>query len=409
VPAPHQPLRLGEASRKKQNEMNAFELERRELQRHIDSYLSKGANLTASERKACDLLLAKFANLRSEDERISKFNSVADSVGIPRIALPTEEQRTAQRDNDELRDYLVRRKEARTYTGLQVATDSLGGYYVPQTFYDGVTFALKQADGLWNGDVVTLWEDIHGNSATFPLIDDTGTVAVQVGEEQTSSESEIAEIDKLTLSKIPTWRSKKLITSIELLQDSAFPVEQFVSSAVASRFQRGISAANASTLISSLTSGATSASATAVGLDDTLELLASLDPAYLNQPKTFFGMNFQTLVSLLKLKDTSGRYQWHPRTDANGRLLLHNIPVVVMPSLPSAAANAAGTVVLGDFSRCVRRIIKGSMRLMRYTQADNLAENGLVAYEGFLRTSFGVLTSSNITNPPIKFLTQAAS
>jgi HK97 family phage major capsid protein len=252
--------------------------------------------------------------------------------------------------------------------------------------------------------VITLREDTHGNAATFALLDDTATVAVVAGENTNSAEAELAVIDKMTLGKIPTWRSKKLVTTMELSQDSAFPLSDVISSAIAGRFQRGIGAANAATLISSTTSGATSAAAGVVSLDDILTLMGSLDPAYLSQPKTFFGLNFSTMIGLLKLKDLQGRYQWKPTYDSNGRPLLYGTPVVLMPSL-SNVATGNKPVVLGDFSRCVRRIVKDSMKIQRYEQAATLAENGLLAYEGFLRTSFGVLTSGNITNPPIKYLT----
>ena len=380
--------------------MNAVELERKELTRQIDGFLAQ-SKLTREDQKRCDALMAKLANLKSEDERRSKIAQVGSELGLNFNASAPTEASATERD---LRNYFAYGKEARTYTGLSVATDSAGGFLVPQTIYSKITSALKLADGLFNDDVVTLWEDTHGNAATFALLDDTGVSAVVAGENTNSAEAELAVIDKLTLAKIPTWRSKKLVTTMEISQDSAFPLSDVISNAIAGRFQRGIGAANAATLISSTTSGATSAAAGVVGLDDILTLMGSLDPAYLSQPKTFFGMNFSTMIGLLKLKDSQGRYQWKPRVDANGRPLLHNVPVVLMPSL-SNVATGNKPIVLGDFSRCVRRIVKDSMKIQKYEQTATLAENGLIAYEGFLRTSFGVLTSSNIVSPPIKHLT----
>jgi HK97 family phage major capsid protein len=329
-------------------------------------------------------------------------------AGIKTMKTEFSESATSERDEQrelvELRDYLISgKKEVRT--GMSVATDASGGFLVPTTMYQSITSALKLADGLFSDDVITVWPESHGNSATFALLDDTATVAVVAGEGTNSAEAELAVIDKMTLGKIPTWRSKKLVTTMELAADSAFPLSDVISSAVAGRFQRGIGAANAATLISSTTSGATSESAGAVDMNDILNLIGSLDPAYLNQPKTFFGMNFATMILLLKLKDSQGRNLWYPRYDSNGRPLLYNIPVVLMPSLPTVATGHTGSIVLGDFSACVRRVVKNSLRLMTYWQADNLAENGLIAYEAFVRTSFGVLTSSNVVSPPIKYMT----
>jgi HK97 family phage major capsid protein len=370
--------------------------------------LAENPNATKQDLKRADVLLAQASSLKSTYERQVR---LADAMGVPVEELTkgcvTEEQREEFHQNYNLRSYLAQGKQARSYSGMSVATDSNGGFFVPASFFSKVTTALKLTDGLWNDDVITLYEDTHGNQLTCPLVDDTAAAAVIVSENTLSDEGEIAVIDRLLLGKIPTWRSKKLIASLELIQDSAFPLEGLVASAIATRFQRGIGAANVTTLISSTTSGATSSSALTVSIDDTLNLLASVNPAYLNQPKTFFAMNFSTFVHLLKEKDSQGRYQWNPRTDANGRLLLHNVPVVVMPSLSNATAGAQGTVVVGDFSRAIRRVVKDSMKIQRYEQAPSLAENGLVAYEGFLRTSFGVLASSS--DSPIKYLTQAAS
>jgi HK97 family phage major capsid protein len=385
--------------------MDSYTIEKKELQRQIDALLIK-PSLNSSERSKCDLLISKMANLRSDEERIAKFNSVAESVGLKKIVRPSDEQKEHQQQNYDLRSYLSYGREARTYSGMSVAVDANGGYFVPQSFYNKVTTALKLADGLWDDSVITMYEDTHGNALTCPLLDDVAVAAVQISENATSAEAELNVVDKLTLGKIPTWRSKKLVASMELIQDSAFPLEDVIASAIGGRFQRGCGAANVATLLTSITSGATSEAAGAVSINDCLSLMGSLDPAFLNQPKTFFAMNFQTMINLLKIKDSSGRNVWHPRYDANGRALLYGIPVCIMPSLPNATTGNHA-VVLGDFSFALRRLVRDSLKVQRYHQVPTLAENGLVAYEGFLRTSFGVLASSSSTSVPIKYLTIA--
>jgi HK97 family phage major capsid protein len=290
---------------------------------------------------------------------------------------------------------------------MSIATDSNGGYFVPATFYSKVTAALKLSDGLWNPDVVTLYEDTHGGALTCPVIDDTSVSAIQVAENATSAENEIPVIDRLLLPKTPTWRSQKLSTSMELLQDAGFPLEDLIANAIAGRFQRGIGAANVASLLSSIPSGPTSTTTGIVSYDDTVELMRSVDPAYLNQPKTFFAMNFNTLAAILKEKDAQGHPIFDLPRDSNGRFLLHGIPVAIMPSLPSVSVTGNRPIVLGDFSRCLRRIVKDSFKIQRYSQTPSLAENGLVAFEGFVRTSFGVLASASSTTPPLKALVMA--
>jgi HK97 family phage major capsid protein len=402
--------------------MSSIAYQRAQLEGQLAQLLTEAdtlaaGNVTKEVRSKIDVKLAQAANLRGQlaglvddSARFERLAEVARELGmpVPVRETATEAQRTASEATAEFREYLATGKAFRTYAGMSVATDNNGGYFVPQDFYSQVTAALKQTDGLWDKDVITMVESDHGNSMTFPLIDDTAAAAVQVSENANGSETEIATIDRLQLGKVPTWRSGKIYTTIELLQDSGVDVQKdIVTPAVSKRFQRGVSSANVATLISAATSGAISASASQVTLGDCLNLMASVDPAYLESQKCFWGMNFSTLVSLLRQVDTAGRYQWKPRTDANGRLLLFEKPIVLMPALANVGANNK-PVFLGDFSKAVRRTVNNSLTILRYEQSASLAENGVVAFQAFLRTSFGVLASSS-SDSPIKYLTCAAS
>jgi HK97 family phage major capsid protein len=135
--------------------------------------------------------------------------------------------------------------------------------------------------------------------------------------------------------------------------------------------------------------------------------MGSVNLSYLASPKCFWLMNFATLISVLKLKDTAGRYQIHPRTDANGNILILEKPVATCPSMPSIAVNAKG-VALGDFSRFFVRTVKNSLKLMKYSETPGLVDNGLFAFEGFCRANSGLLVPSG-ADSPIQYLTQAAS
>lgn len=357
--------------------------------------LSLRSSLTAQEDRRYTGLVSMAASYRSLLAAESAKNHKADST-------EDAEYRKA------FRSYMrTGTMERRTYSGMSIATDSDGGYFAPQSLMLSVTSALKLMDGLWNDDVITLYYDDHGNALRCPLVDDTGVAAVQIGENQSSDEAELGSIGGLTLGKIPTWRSQKLVATLELVEDSAFPFESaIISPAIATRFQRGISSANVSTLISSTTSGATCETSGIVTYDDLVELEQSVDHAYRLSSKCFWGMHPTTWKIIEKLKDAQGRPIFgYLRYDALGRPLIFGKPVILMPSLPTPGTSGAqGVVVFGDFSRCVRRIVKNSMTILRYTNAPGLIENGLIAYEGFLRTSFGVLSQAT-SDSPIKYLT----
>lgn len=373
--------------------------------------ISNREKITPAEKRQFDALLAKISLLKSgaisDEVRKSQADSAAKEFGIT-IERLSEEQRKLNEQNQEIRNYLRYGKEARTYSGMSVATDSEGGYFVPSGYFRNRVFSmLKTVDRLFDPSVVTLYESLDGNVLTVPMIDDTETSATIVAENVASVEGEITTVDRLQLAKVPTWRSKKIVWSLELLQDSAFPAEDLISAAIATRFQRGIGSANVATLLSAATSGATSASATAVSIDDLLNLMGSIDPAYLASPKCFWLMNFATLISLLKLKDTAGRYQIHLRTDANGNILILEKPVALCPSFPNIAASST-SIALGDMSKFFVRTVKDTLRLQRYWETPGLLEYGLFAFEGFVRSNSGLLVASG-ADSPVKFLTQASS
>jgi HK97 family phage major capsid protein len=379
------------------------------LQKECEAITAKP--LTAESRKRFDLNLSKLSLLRSgqlsDEVRLQQADELAREFGFEKINR-SEEVRSQREQNQELRSYLREGREARTYSGMSVATDNAGGFFVPAGYFrDRIFNSLKAADRLFDPSVVTFFESNDGNVLSVPMEDDTETSAAIISENQQSTEGEILTVDRLQLAKAPTWRSKQIVWSMELLQDSAFPAEDVIASVLVSRFQRGIGASNVSTLLTAATSGATSAVGAIVSIDDLLNLMGSVNPSYLASPKCFWLMNFATLISILKLKDSSGRYQIHPRTDANGNILIYEKPVALCPSMPSIAVNQK-SVAIGDMSRFFVRTVKNSLKLMKYSETPGLVDNGLFAFEGFMRSNSGLLVPSG-ADSPIKYLTQAAS
>jgi HK97 family phage major capsid protein len=113
-----------------------------------------------------------------------------------------------------------------------------------------------------------------------------------------------------------------------------------------------------------------------------------------------------TLNTLLKTKDSSGRYQQVIQSTADGYTLFGK-KIAVAPSAPVVAANAAGVVIAGDFSYWFQRTVKNSLRLLRYQDAPNLAEYGTFGFQAFMRTNGGLLKAGS--GSPVKFITCAAS
>jgi HK97 family phage major capsid protein len=388
------------------------QIELRQAQNEAEQ-ISKKAKLTESDKTRFNFLMSSISLLKqssiSDESRRVEARRTAIECGVTVTdVLPTEASMETAEQNREIRNYLKNGREARTYSGMSVATDNAGGFLIPAGYFrDRIFSMLKATDRLFDPSVVTFYESDNGNALSVPMLDDTEVSAAIVGENAHSTEAEITTVDRLQLAKVPTWRSKQIIWSMELLQDSAFPAEDVISAAIAQRFQRGIGAANVTTLLSAATSGATSVAPTTVGITDLLNLMGSIDHSYVSNPKCFWAMQFSTLIGILQLKDSAGRNLVHPRIDAQGNFLLLEKPVALCPSVPSVAASSK-SVLFGDFSRMFVRVVRGSLKLMRYQEAAGLAENGLFAFEGFVRSNSGLLVASG-ADSPIKYLTQAAS
>src|ERR1700736_6304923 len=106
--------------------------------------LAENPNATKADLKLADVKIAQASGLKSLYERQL---GVADALGIPVEQVTkgrtTEQQREEFENNFNLRSYLARGREARTYSGMSISVDANGGYFVPATLYSKVTAALK--------------------------------------------------------------------------------------------------------------------------------------------------------------------------------------------------------------------------------------------------------------------------
>ena len=376
--------------------MNVQEIQEKiEVLRAECDVLIKKSAFTKQDQAAVDLRMQKIGELRDQLKRLSVTdaerrerarNLVIQTSGPD--ALLSAGERASVRSL-----LLTPAREERTYSAMSEGTATAGGNFVPQGFYYKLTQALKASDALFDDSVTLPLYTDNGAPLTAPFVNDTGTSASVVSENSQSSESEPATISRLSFSKTPTFRTGQCVVSLELLQDSAFPIEDAVVVPLAQkRIQRGVGAAGVTALLAGASSGVSSASTASVVVDDVLALLESLDPAYLSGPRSFIAVNAQTLYKLMRQSSTTGSLIWKPRYDSNGRPLLGNVPVIVCPSLPNVATGNKA-VVAGDFTALIHRQTR-SVNVRRYQDNVALAEQGMVAFEVFARHDFGVIDSS---------------
>lgn len=156
-----------------------------------------------------------------------------------------------------------------------------------------------------------------------------------------------------------TWASARQPAnkvSVELLDDSAFPLEPYIAKEFASAF--GVAEETAFCVgtgsgqptglftASGGTVGITAAGATVVTADEVISLIYALKAPYRKNAK--FLMNDSTVAALRKLKDGNGQYLWQPSIMAGQPDKLLGYDIYTSPYVPVMAAGAYA-IAYGDF------------------------------------------------------------
>lgn len=303
----------------------------------------------------------------------------------------------------EQRKLLVHAPVEQRAQGTQVGTQ--GGYFTPQGFMDEVMVSLKAWGPMLDPGITRVLRTASGNEIPWPTLDDTANEGSLIGENVQVTELEVVAGTKNIAAY--KYTSRVILVAAELLQDAAVDVEGLIRSAMAERCGRignkhlttGDGSSKPNGIVTAAAAGVTAASATAIAMDELIDLEHAVDPAYRASPNCRFMFNDSTLKAIRKLKDGEGRYLWQPadaRAGAPATLL--NYAYSVNQAMASIATGNK-TVVFGDFSRYVTRVVNefAVRRLVeRYADYDQ------IGFIGFMR-----LDGELIDTGAVKVLTQA--
>jgi HK97 family phage major capsid protein len=233
---------------------------------------------------------------------------------------------------------------------LQIGTDSEGGFLVPDEYENQLIQALEEANILRNlcNVITTSYGD-----RKIPVVASHGSAA-WMDEEAAFTESDDA-FTQVTLSAYKLGTMLKV--SDELLNDSYFDLEAYIATEFARRIgaaeEEGFLTGNGISKPTGLlhttggaSLGVTAASATAINIDEVLDLYHSLKSSY--RKNATFLVNDATIKAIRKLKDGQGQYLWQPSVQAGTPDTILNRPVVTSQYMPTAAAGEK-TILFGDF------------------------------------------------------------
>lgn len=314
------------------------------------------------------------------------------SVPAARVNAPFD-PKSYDKSKDEYRSAFVQwmadpgmlnQKQARMLAekrALAEGTGTAGGYTVPQGFQYELDVALKSFGGIM--ETAEMIETTMGNILPWPSMNDTGNTAEQISENAAAT---IANGNSTTPGD-PVYGvvnfsaymhdSGIIQVPIDLLQDSAFNIEKYITDACMIRLGRKINTngtvgtgSNAPTgIVTAVNAGTTStlttaSSATGLVYNDLLNLEHSVDPAYRNQggKKAKWMFADLTLKAIKKLTDNNGR----PLFLAGGVAEGINAPApdqidgydyVINQDMPQIGASNT-SVLFGDLTKFKVRLVR---------------------------------------------------
>ena len=367
-----------------------------------------GREMTAEEESRWQQLLADYDKADKAVESEERFAEIERNQAAQQI----EQCTTAQTDEyrSAFQDYLLRGA-----TGISAESRSLfeqragitgltAGVIVPETLADNIEIALKAYGGMFEAG--TLLTTSKGGDLIMPTVNNTDAKATVVAEYNQSTKS--APSFGSEILKAYTYRTPIVPVSMELLQDSAFDLESLLSNLLAESFGRGINedltigsgTGKPKGIVNWTTASDAKPAATAITLDDIIDLIRGVDSAYAQRGKFMFNRN--TLWSLVKIKDTTGRYIWQEGAKDGTPPTLFGKNYILNDDIDDIAAGKA-SVLFGDLSKYKIRMVK-SFRVIRLNEL--LAEYLSIGLFGFARMD-GILLDAG-THPVHKLVHKAS-
>lgn len=264
--------------------------------------------------------------------------------------------------NADQRNAMYARVNPDIRAAMSTTTGSEGGYTVATEFNKTLIQAMKAAYAVRS--VATTFQTSTGAQMLWPTADSTSEEGEIVGQNAPATPGETT-VGQASMD-VYKYSSKSITLPFELIQDSMFNIEGYISGLLQLRKGRihnrhhtvGTGSAQPRGIVAAATAGkvgATGQTAT-VTYDDLVDLEHSVDPYY--RPAGKWMMHDDTLKVLRKLKDSQGRpifvpgYEQGNPGGAPDRLLGREI--VINQHMSTMAANAK-SILFGDFSKYLIR------------------------------------------------------
>jgi HK97 family phage major capsid protein len=322
----------------------------------LDAKRGADGLVSAEDAAAYDKMEAEMVALGKEIERLERqaaHDAALDrptSNAITNQPQGSDPPKTDRASNEYKQDFSnILRGRAPVNNVLSTTPDADGGYLVPQEFERQIVQGLEESN-----IIRSIAKTITTNAERKIPVAATHSIAQWTPENGAYTESNPTFDQK----SIDAFKLTDLVkVSMELLQDSMFSLEAYIASEFARAFgaaeeqafcvgtgtgqPTGIFTANGGTV------GVTAGSATAITVDNIIDLIYALKSPY--RRNAAFLMRDVTVSSLRKLKDSNGQFLWQPSVQAGEPDRLLGYPIHTSPYVPAVAAGAL-PIAFGDFS-----------------------------------------------------------
>lgn len=298
------------------------------------------------------------------------------------------------------------------------------GFFVPVGFVDRIEEALKYYGPMLRGGPGNpeIMDTATGQPLPFPTDNDTTISGELVGENQLTNAQDVS-LGQVILGAYK-YSSKLVKVSIELLQDSAFDIENFLVKKFGIRIGRilnthmttGLGTTQPFGIVTQSTLGATATGsstndggagtgANSIGSDDLVELEHSVDPLY--RPLAKFMMHDSTLKLIKKLKDKYGRPLWLPGLAVATPDTINAYAYLINNDMDQVGTHSpaiqAKSVLFGALDKYMIRRVK-DITVLRLEE--RYAEFGQVAFVAWARYDGNLLDAGT---HPVKYLQQLSA
>lgn len=329
----------------------------------LDSHRSEKGILSAEDTETYERMEQEIVDLGHEIERQERLDAMEREMEAPLMAPLTTKPENKRKDEKTGRASDIykkafwdrlRRKDSMNVelrNALETGEDSEGGYLVPDEFEHTLVQGLNE-NGIIrsHAHVITTSSGLH----KIPIVASHGSAAWIDEEGAYTDSDEVFGQVQLDAHKVGTL----IKVSEELLNDSAFDLESYISSEFSRRigdkeeeaFLVGNGTSKPTGILNATgggTVGVTAAGAAAVTADELVDLYYALKAPY--RKNAIWVLNDTTIKLIRKLKTGDGQYLWQPGIKDGEQNMILGRPYFTSPFMPTAAAGAK-TIIFGDLN-----------------------------------------------------------